>query len=130
MVLDSSALVAIVCGEAAAAKLNAAVAQADSVLVPSPCLLETGMVLASRLGTDGLALLERFLAASGARVVAFTEAHARAATDAFLRYGKGRHAAGLNFGDCMADVVAKAEGARLMFTGDDVAKTDVAGWDA
>jgi ribonuclease VapC len=46
-----------------------------------------------------------------------------------LRYGKGRHAAGLNFGDCMAYAVAQAEGAPLLFTGDDFAKTDVARWD-
>ena len=60
----------------------------------------------------------------------FAEAHAREATAAFLRYGKGRHAAGLNFGDCMAYAVAQAEGAPLLFTGDDFAKTDVARWDA
>ena len=55
----------------------------------------------------------------------FTEAHARAAVEAFLRYGKGRHAAGLNFGDCMAYAVAQAEGAPLLFTGEDFARTDV-----
>jgi ribonuclease VapC len=119
MVVDSSALVAIVTGEPAAARLNAAVAEAEAVGVPAPCLLETSMVLASRLGEAGLALLDHFLARSGAQVLPFTEAHARAAAKALLRYGKGRHPAGLNFGDCMAYAVAKAEGARLMFTGDD-----------
>ena len=58
-------------------------------------------------------------------MVPFTEAHARPRRTAFLRYGKGRHPAGLNFGDCMAYAVAKAEGAPLLFTGGDFARTDV-----
>jgi ribonuclease VapC len=74
-------------------------------------------------------LLDTFLAETGARIVAFTEAHARAAVQAFLRYGKGRNAVGLNFGDCMAYAVAQAEGAPLLFTGGDFSKTDVARWD-
>jgi ribonuclease VapC len=125
MVIDSSALVAIVAGEAPAAALNAAIAGAETAIVPSPCLVESGMVLSSRLGPEGLASLEAFLSASGARVAPFTELHARAAVAAFLRYGKGRHPAGLNFGDCMAYAVAQAAGAPLLFTGEDFARTDV-----
>jgi ribonuclease VapC len=62
--------------------------------------------------------------------MSFTEAHARGAVAAFLRYGKGPHPAGLNFGDCMAYAVAQAEAEPLLFTGDDFSKTDVARWDA
>lgn len=126
MVIDSSALVAIVTGEPAAAALNAALAEAADMAVPSPCLLEAGMVLSSRLGEAGLALLDGLLAETGARVVPFTEAHARTATEAFLRYGKGGHPAGLNFGDCIAYAVAQGEGAPLLFLGKDFARTDVA----
>ena len=100
--------------------------EAEAVLVPAPCYLEAGMVIAGRRGrTAGLATRRRCSTGSGARVVPFTEPHARLATDAFLRYGKGRHPAGLNFGDCMAYAVAQAEGAPLLFTGGDFARTDV-----
>ena len=127
MIVDSSALVAVLSGEPAASRLNRAIADAAAVMVASPSLVETGMVIGSRLERRTLALLDEYLARVGARVVPFTEAHARLATDAFLRYGKGRHPAGLNFGDCMAYAVAQAEGAPLLFTGGDFARTDVGG---
>ena len=85
------------------------------------------MVIAGRKGPDSRPEVEALLATLGLRVVPLTDAHARLATDAFLRWGKGRHPAGLNFGDCMAYAVAKAEGAPLLFTGGDFARTDVAG---
>jgi ribonuclease VapC len=100
------------------------------VLVPASCYLEVAMVIAGRKGPDSRPEIDALLGRLRARLVPFVEEHARAAADAFLRYGKGRHPAGLNFGDCMAYAVAKAEGARLMFTGDDFAKTDVARWGA
>ena len=58
------------------------------------------MVLSGRLGPEGLALLDAFLAETNARIAPFTEAHARPAVEALLRFGKGRHPAGLNFRDC------------------------------
>lgn len=130
MVVDSSALVAILLAESGYERLRDAMVRAGEVIVPAPVKVEAGMVMASRTGPAGLADLDDLLARAGARVLPFTEAHARAATDAFLRYGKGRHPAGLNFGDCMAYAVAKAEAAPLMFTGDDFAHTDVARWNA
>ena len=83
------------------------------------------MVIAGRKGPDSSAGGGALLATLGLRVVPLTAAHARLATDAFLRYGKGRHPAGLNFGDCMAYAVAKAEG-RGSVHGGDFARTDVA----
>ena len=88
------------------------------------CLLETCMVMAGerdRTAGRGRRLFETF----GLRVLPFAEDHAREAVVAFLRYGKGRHPAGLNFGDCMAYAVAQAEGAPLLFTDSDFARTNV-----
>ena len=85
------------------------------------------MVMAGRMGPESRPLDRRASRRrSGAEILPFTEDHARAAAAAFLRYGKGRHPAGLNFGDCMAYAVAKVEGAPLLFTGGDFARTDVA----
>lgn len=126
MIIDSSALVAVLTGEPAAERVTRAIADATAPMVASPGLLETSMVIGGRHGSAGLALLDAYQARLGATIVPFTEAHARAATDAFLRYGKGRHASGLNFGDCMAYAVAQAEGAPLLFVGEDFGRTDVA----
>lgn len=73
-----------------------------------------------------LGLFNAYLAQIGPQVIAFNEAHPWLATGAFLRYGKGRHPAGPNFGDCMAYAVAQTEAAPLLFTGEDFARTDVA----
>ena len=126
MVVDSSALVAILLAEAGFERLREALVDAQDVVVPAPVLLEAGMVMMSRTGPDGVTDLDDLLARCGARVLPFSETHARTALAAFARYGKGRHAAGLNFGDCMAYAVARAEEAPLLFTGDDFARTDVA----
>ena len=85
------------------------------------------MVIAGRKGPDSRPRGRRAARrAPGCGWCRSRSAHARLAADAFLRYGKGRHPAGLNFGDCMAYAVAKAEGAPLLFTGGDFARTDVA----
>jgi ribonuclease VapC len=84
------------------------------------------MVLTARLGQDARPLLFAFLRRLEAEVVAFNEEHVDAATTAFLRFERGRHPAGLNFGDCMAYAVASVAGMPLAFTGDDLARTDIA----
>ena len=71
-------------------------------------------------------LLMPFLRDIGAEVVAFHEQHLEAATTAFLRFGRGRHPAALNFGDCMSYAVASVAGMPLLFTGEDFARTDIA----
>jgi ribonuclease VapC len=125
MIVDSSALVAILLVEAEAVRLSHKLAAAERVIVPAHVLLEAGMVLGSRLGREGLDRLDRYVAELGPEVLAFTEAHARLARAAFLAFGKGLHPAGLNFGDCMSYAVAKAEGMPLLFVGDDFARTDI-----
>jgi ribonuclease VapC len=125
IVLETSALVAILLNEDIAATLNKALVDAQQVLLPAHVIVEATLVMMGRRGTAGLAALDAFLAQLGATVVPFTEAHALAAREAFLNYGKGRHPAALNFGDCMSYAVAKVAGRGLLFAGGDFALTDV-----
>jgi ribonuclease VapC len=126
MVLDSSAIVAIHLKEPGHDQLVEAIDRAEVVVVGVPTLLETTMVLTTRLGYDARPLLRAFLHRLDAEIVAFNQEHLDAATAAFLRFGRGRHPAGLNFGDCMAYAIASVVGMPLLFTGDDFARTDIA----
>jgi ribonuclease VapC len=126
MIIDTSALVAILTAEAQAAALSVRVARAGRAVVPAHVLLEASMVLAGRKTPEELPDLDAYLARIGAEVLPFTAAHAEAARLAFLRYGKGRDPAGLNFGDCMSYAVARVEALPLLFVGQDFARTDVA----
>src|SRR5581483_4641869 len=93
--------------------------------VGGPTLAETGIVLTARLGPSGRTLLARFVQETGLVVVPFGDEHWAAAIDAFLRFGKGRHPAALNFGDCLTYAVARLAGEPLLCLGDDFAKTDL-----
>src|SRR5262249_19209764 len=99
--------------------------RAPSIFVASSIIFEAGMVLSSKLSRDARPLIRDLLRRMDARVVDFTDDHADIAVSAFLRYGKGRHPAALNFGDCMAYAVARLSGLPLLFTGDDFSKTDI-----
>jgi len=126
MVLDSSAIIAIHLKEPGHDRMIVAIDHAEIVVVGAPTLLETAMVLTARLGQDSRPLLRAFLRRLEAEVVAFNEEHLDAATAAFLRFGRGRHSAGLNFGDCMSYAIASVAGLPLLFTGKDFAQTDIA----
>ena len=126
MVLDSSAIVAIHLKEPGFERLVDAVEQADLIVVGAPTLLEAAVVLSARLGKDARPLLRTFLRRIGAEVVPFNEEHVDAGTTAFLRFGRGRHPAALNFGDCMSYAIASVAGLPLLFTGGDFAQTDIA----
>lgn len=126
MVLDSSAIVAIHLKEPGHKRLIDAIESTEVVVVGAPTLLETAMVLSARLGQDARPLLLAFLRRLEAEVVAFNEEHLDSATVAFLRFGRGRHPAGLNFGDCMSYAIASVAGLPLLFTGEDFAQTDIA----
>lgn len=126
MILDSSAIVAIVMGEPRAEVLLGKIRAAAVRGVGAPTLLETLIVLAARLRGDSSVLLAALLRELDIDVVPFTEEHCLAAHSAFLRYGKGRHRAGLNFGDCAAYAVASVAGEPLLFVGADFGKTDIA----
>ena len=126
MVLDSSAIVAIHLREPGYERLIEALENAEVVVVGVPTLLETAMVLSVRLGRDARPLLSGFLRRLRAEGVAFNEEHLDAAITAFLRFGRGRHKAALNFGDCMAYAIAAVAGMPLLFTGEDFPQTDIA----
>lgn len=126
MILDSSAVVAILLREPEADELEAKASTASTLGIGAPTFVETLMVLSSRFDRDAGRHLEGFLRRGGAVVVPFSEEHARVAVDAFARFGKGRHRAALNFGDCMTYAVAKLAGRPLLCTGEDFRKTDLA----
>lgn len=128
IVVDSSAIVAIVLGEPEGKQFVEAIEIAGYSALSAGNYVEASNVSEGRLGAPGRSqfeLLMRRLASAGLRVVAFDEATAELAREGFRRYGKGRHAAGLNFGDCFAYALAKALDAPLLFTGEDFTKTDI-----
>jgi ribonuclease VapC len=84
------------------------------------------IVLFAQLQRDARSLLARFLSEVSIAIVPFGESHYGAAVDAWLRYGKGRHPAALNFGDCLSYAVARLANEPLLFVGDDFAQTDIA----
>jgi ribonuclease VapC len=125
MVVDASALLAIVFQEPGFESLLDRIEAADAVAAGTPSLTETGILLHARLGTDAHGLLERMLDELAVQEVPFGEIHWREAVDAYHRFGKGRHPAALNFGDCMTYAVAKLAGEPLLFQGTDFALTDL-----
>jgi ribonuclease VapC len=90
-----------------------------------PTLTETAIVLSARLKLDARSLLWRFLEEGSIATIAFGDDHFGVAVDAWLRFGKGRHPAALNFGDCLSYATAKLAGEPLLYTGDDFPNTDV-----
>lgn len=125
MILDSSAVVAILLREPGYEPLLEALCCSQEVGIGAPTLVEAAIVLASRMGQDSRGLLGRFLAESGVLTIPFTEAHWSASVDAWLRFGKGRHQAALNYGDCLAYAAARVAGRPLLCAGDDFARTDL-----
>jgi ribonuclease VapC len=125
MIIDSSALVAVTFQEPGYEDLIAKLAAAPSAGIGTPTLTETGIVLASRLRRDPRDLLTRMLGEFGVSEVPFGEEHWREAISAYWRFGKGRHRAQLNFGDCLTYAVARLADEPLLCVGDDFAQTDV-----
>jgi ribonuclease VapC len=122
--LDTSALVAMARSEPEHAAFAEAIAE-NRCLMGLPTALETHIVLRNQLGAEGMDFLREFLQEPNVNVIDFSQALFIAACRAFDRYGKGRHAAGLNFGDCMAYAVAKANDVPLLFKGNDFSQTDI-----
>ena len=125
MILDSSALVAIVMAEPGYQELLTKIRAAKSRGIGTPTLLEALLVLSHRLQGDASPLLMTLLAELDVESIPFTEEHSLAALSAFLRFGKSRHRAALNFGDCAAYAVAKIAAEPLLFRGEDFVKTDI-----
>lgn len=99
--------------------------EADDLAIGAPTLLETGIVAIGAFDLHGRSLVSRFLEQRKVVVISFDDRHWNMAAEAFIRYGKGRHPARLNYGDCMTYATAKVAGAPLLFVGDDFAKTDI-----
>ena len=126
MILDSSAIVAIVYREPEFETLVRKLRKADVIGIGAPTATETGIVLQARLGIDGRNLLERFLQEFDIQIVPFEDAHWREAMDAYRRFGKGRHPAALNFGDCLSYATASILSQPLLFVGNAFSQTDIA----
>ena len=126
MILDSSAVVAIALQEPGFEHLLAAMDAASRIGIGAPTLVEASIVLSARTGLDGRGLVSRFLLEGDIAVVPFTDAHFGTAVDAWLRFGRGRHPAGLNFGDCLSYATARLASEPLLFTGNDFSRTDIA----
>ena len=125
MIVDSSALVAIMVREHDADKLIDLIGQTGRCKVPAPALVEASIVLGARGGQTMLDLLDEYLVKARIAKLSFTADHAAVAAEAFLRGGKGRHAAGLNFGDCISYATARLEAMPLLFKGGEFRLTDV-----
>lgn len=125
IVVDTSVLIAILKQEPEGETLLELIDSADHVVIGTPTFFEYLMVSTGSLGaeqeSDARALLDEL----GVEIIAWTREHADFAMAAFVRFGKGRHSASLNFGDCMAYALAKALDAPLLFKGNDFAATDV-----
>jgi len=125
VILDSSALVAIVMAEPGADALLHKIRNATVRGIGAPTLLEASIVLAARLRGDPSVLLFELLRELDVEIVSFTREHSEIALSAFLNFGKGRHHAALNFGDCLAYAAASAAKEALLFVGADFSKTDI-----
>jgi ribonuclease VapC len=126
MIVDSSALIAILLKEPEGHLLDVTIADSADCKISTANFLESSLVLTARRGPDAVRDLDLLIARFRISLVPFTESHARLARTAFVRYGKGRHPAGLNFGDCTAYALAMETGEELLFKGTDFGLTDVA----
>jgi ribonuclease VapC len=126
MVLDTSALLAILQDEPERRAFNEAIEAADSRALSTANFVETSIVVEARYGAEALRDLDLFIERAGIELVAVDAGQARTACRAFSRFGKGRHRAGLNFGDCFAYALATARSEPLLFKGDDFQHTDLA----
>jgi ribonuclease VapC len=123
IVVDSSALIAIYLDEPEKAAFALTIVSADGPCISAPNFLEASMIAEARNGEAGCRELDRIAANLGLQIASFEAAHVQGAREAFRRYGKGRHRAGLNFGDCCAYALAKAREMPLLFKGNAFALT-------
>jgi ribonuclease VapC len=125
VILDTSAIVAIVLDETERPELLRTIDAAHVVAVAAPTLVGAGIVLSARIGDGAAGALGALLDASDAVVIEFGPDHWREAIDAWCRFGRGRHPARLNLGDCLAYAAAHAAGLPILARGDDFARTDI-----
>ena len=126
MVIDTSARLAILQDEPERRSFNEAIEAAESRVMSVANYVEVSIVVESRHGAEGLRELDRFVDRAGIELVGVDLGQGKIARDAFSRFGKGRHPAALNFGDCFAYALARILAQPLLFKGDDFSKTDLA----
>jgi ribonuclease VapC len=125
MVLDTSAVVVILRDEAECGEFAHLLATTDDPLISAATLLESSIVLHAKAGDEGVADLDDLLRTAGVRCVAVDHAQALGARTAWMRYGKGRSPAKLNYGDCFSYALALTTGRPLLYKGGDFAQTAV-----
>jgi ribonuclease VapC len=125
MVIDTSAIVAIALNEPDSAELELQIADDPIRLISAATVLETTIVLETRLGDAGGREFDLWVLKVGAEIVPVDVEQTDAARRAWRRFGKGRHAAGLNYGDCFSYALALTRGEPLLFKGEDFAKADI-----
>lgn len=125
MIIDTSAILALLFREPGWEEIAEKLASGQSLGIGAPTLVESAIVLSARMGSDARGILSRFISETSVSVIPFGEAHYSNAVEAWLRYGKGRHRASLNFGDCVSYAMAKVANEELLCTGNDFTKTDL-----
>jgi ribonuclease VapC len=125
MIIDTSAIVAILFNEDDAQIYAEAISRADSCRVSAATFVETAIVVESQTKNNGSRQLDAFIRRAGITIEPVTEEQAHIARQAFTDFGKGRHPAGLNYGDCFSYALSKATREPLLFKGKDFAKTDL-----
>lgn len=126
LAVDTSALIAYLKAEPTAERLKEAMKAAESLSLSAASLVEAGIVVERLRGEEGARELDRLLERLRIQIIPVTRTHAETARVAFRRFGKGRHPARLNFGDCFSYALARSLGEPLLFVGDDFSQTDVA----
>jgi ribonuclease VapC len=125
IVVDTSALIAILDAEPDARVYAAAISEADRPLLSAASLVETSIVMLNRYGPRSSRLVDGLIEETGLQIESVTAQQAVLAREAYAIYGKGQKSAGLSFGDCFSYALAKATGFPLLFKGEDFKKTDV-----
>ena len=125
MILDTSAIVELIVDGPLAESVRSRLFDATVRGVGAPTLVETSVVLRQRMRVNPASSIRKFLRDFSVKVIPFNRAHWREAARAFERYGKGRHPASLNLGDCHSYATAKRADEPLLFVGDDFTKTDL-----
>jgi ribonuclease VapC len=125
MIIDTSAVIAVIGREPGYEPIIHQLARSASTMIGAPTCLEAGMVLTARFGPRGKTVLARFLQENGIGTLPFAQPHTDVALDAFSRFGKGRHPAALNFGDCCSYATASVAREPLLCVGEDFPRTDL-----
>ncbi len=125
MILDSSALIALIFKEPGHEQIMDKLTEAEYLGIGTPTLAEAGIVLTARMGHPSKSLLTGLLQELGINEIPFGQVHWREAVEAYQRFGRGRHQARLNFGDCLSYATAKLAGQQLLFVGHDFSQTDI-----